>query len=70
MLWQLKKQICKNVRNTQASAFADDFSSFTFTVPVEKTIVDEEELHGTETDGILNLENLSRTVIIDEDCWN
>ena len=42
-----------------------DFSSFIFKVPVEKAVIDEEELHGTETDGILNLENLFRTVFID-----
>ena len=34
------------------------FSSFIFEVPVEKVVIDEEELHGIETDGILNLENL------------
>ena len=61
----------KYTKYTGLSTFADNaFSSFTFTVPVEKIVVDEEELHGIETDGILNLENLSRTVIIDEDCWN
>ena len=31
---------------------------FIFEVPVEKVVIDEEELHGIETDGILNLENL------------
>ena len=49
----------------QDSTFTDisfsDFSSFIFKVPVEKVVIDEEEL---EIDGILNLENLSRT------CWN
>ena len=35
-----------------------DFSSFIFEVPVEKVVIDDEELHGIETDGILNLENL------------
>ena len=41
------------------------FSSFIFKVPVAKVVIDEEKLHGTETDGILNLENFSRTVFID-----
>ena len=53
----------------QVSTFADinfsDFSSFIFKVPVVKVVIDEEELHGIEIDGILNLENLSRTVFID-----
>ena len=35
-----------------------DFSSFIFEVPVEKVVIDDEEPHGIETDGILNLENL------------
>ena len=34
------------------------FSSFIFEVPVEKVVIDEEELHVIEIDGILNLENL------------
>ena len=46
----------------QGSKFADiyfyEFSSFIFKVPVEKVVIDEEELHGIEIDGILNLENL------------
>ena len=50
------------------STFVDigfsDFSSFIFKIPVEKLVIDEEELHGIEIDGILNLENLSRTVFI------
>ena len=66
MFWQLKKwlkkQVCKNIRNIQESTFADiyfsDFSSFTFKVPVEKVVMDEEELYGIEIDGILNLENI------------
>ena len=65
----LKKQICKNTRNIKYSTFADitfsDFSSFLFKVSVEKVVIDKEELHGIEIDGILNLENLSRTVFID-----
>ena len=69
MLRQLKKQICKNIRIIQYSTSSDinfsDFSSFVFKVPVEKVVIDEEELHGIEIDGILNLENLSRTVFID-----
>ena len=62
MFWQLKKQICKSIRNIQYTTFADinfsDFSSFIFEVPVEKVVIDEEEPHGIEIDGILNLENL------------
>ena len=69
MFWQLKKQICKNIRNVQYSTFSgitfSDFSSFIFKVPVEKVVKDEKELHDIEIDGILNLENLSRTVFID-----
>ena len=42
-----------------------DFSSFIFKVPVEKVVKNEEELHDIERDGILNLENLSRTLFID-----
>ena len=42
----------------QDSTFTDinfsDFSSFIFKVLVEKVVVDEEELRGIETDGILN----------------
>ena len=49
--------------------FADvnfsDFSGFIFKAPVEKVVIDEEELHGIEIDGILNLEDLSKTVFID-----
>ena len=36
-----------------------------FKVSVEEVVIDEEELHGIEIAGILNLENLSRTVFID-----
>ena len=32
--------------------------------PAEKVVIDEEELEGFELDGILNLENLPRTVFI------
>ena len=42
-----------------------DFSSLIFKIPVEKVVIDEEELHVIEIDEILNLENLSRTVFID-----
>ena len=42
-----------------------DFSSFTFKVPVKKVVADKEELHGIEIDGMLNLENLSRAMLID-----
>ena len=52
----------------QDSAFSDiftsEFSSFIFKVPVENVVIDELELHGIEIDGILNLENLSRTIFI------
>ena len=69
MFWHLTKQIYKNKRNIQYSKFADinfsDFSSFIFKGPVEKVVIDEEELHSIEIDDILNLENLSRTVFID-----
>ena len=59
----------------QDSTFADiylsEFSSFIFKVPVEKVVIDEEELHGTEINGFLNLlDNLSRTIFIDSECWN
>ena len=40
------------------------FSSFIFKVPVDKVVIDEEELYGIEIDGILNLETPSRTVFI------
>ena len=69
MFWQLKKQICKNIRNAQYPTVADitfsDFSSFIFKVPVEKVVKDEEELHDIEIDGILDLENLSWAVFVD-----
>ena len=69
MFWQLKKQICKNIQNRQYSTFTDinfsEFSSFIFNIPVEKVVIDEEELHGIEIDDILDLENLSTTVFID-----
>ena len=58
MFRQLKKQICKNIRNIQYATFADfnfsDFSSFIFEVPVEKVVTDKEELHGIKIDRILN----------------
>ena len=34
------------------------FSCFVFEVPVEKVLIDGEEVHGIEFDGTLNLENL------------
>ena len=62
-------QICKNIRNIQGSSlngiYFSDFSSFTFKVPVKKVVADKEELHGIEIDGMLNLENLSRAMLID-----
>ena len=55
----------------QDSKFADigfsDFPIFIFKEkdnPVEKVVEDEEELDGIEIDGISNLENLPRTVLI------
>ena len=64
-----KEANMQNIRSIQESKFADinfsDFSSLTFKVPVEKVVIDEEELPGIEIGGILNLENLSRTVFID-----
>ena len=64
-----KEANMQNIRKKQESKFPDiyffDFSSFTFKVPVEKVVIDAEELHGIEIGGILNLENLSRTVFID-----
>ena len=61
---------CKNKGNMRDSMFADiyfsEFCSFIFKVHVEKVAVDEEELHGIEIDGFLNLlDNLSRTIFID-----
>ena len=63
----------------QDSTFADihfsEFSIFIFKVihvfmegkdnPVEKVVINEEEHDGFEVDGILNLQNLPRTVFID-----
>ena len=61
--------MCKNIRNIQYLTFADiifsDFSSLIFKDPIEKVVLDEEKLHSIEVDGILNLQNLSRTVFID-----
>ena len=62
----------------QDPTFADidfsDFSIFIFKVyhvfmeekdnPLEKVVIDEEELDGIEIDGILNLENLPKAVLI------
>ena len=43
-----------------ADIYFTEFSSFIFKVPVEKVVIDEEEvLHGIEIDGFVNLlENL------------
>ena len=38
-----------------ADIYLTEFSSFIFKVPVEKVVIDEEELHGIEIDGFLNL---------------
>ena len=49
-----------------ADIYFSEFCSFIFKVHVEKVAVDEEELHGIEIDGFLNLlDNLSRTIFID-----
>ena len=45
--------------------YFSDFSSFTFKIPVKKSVADKEELHGIEIDGMLNLENLSWAMLID-----
>ena len=61
MFWQLKIEICENIRNVQYSTFTDihftDVCSLIFKVPLEKVVIDKEELYGIEIDGILNLEN-------------
>ena len=63
----------------QDSTFADiDFSDFPTSIfkvnhvfiekkdnPVEKVVIDENVVDGTEIDSILNLENLPGTVFID-----
>ena len=36
--------------------------------PVEKVVIEEEEPDGIETDDVLNLQNLLRTVFIDQKC--
>ena len=52
--------------STFADNYFSEFSSFIFKVPVKKVVIDEEELHGIEIDGFLNLlDNLSRTIFID-----
>ena len=44
----------KHVRNIQDPTFADsdfsDFSIFIFKIPVERVVIDKEELHGIETE--------------------
>ena len=57
-----------------------DFSSFIFKVnhvfreekyhPLEKVVIDKQELNGIEIDDIWNLENLPRTVSMDYEYWN
>ena len=37
--------------STLADNYFSEFSSFFFKVPVEKVVIDEEELHGIEIDG-------------------
>ena len=62
-------QICKNVWNIHDSTFGDiyfsEFSSLIFKVTVERVVIDEEEVHIIDIDGILNFENLSRTGFTD-----
>ena len=69
MFWQLKEVDMQKHTTYRGSTFADidfsDFSSFILKIPVQKVVIDEEELHGIELDDILNLDNLSRTVFID-----
>ena len=38
-----------------ADIYFSEFSSLIFKVPVEKVVIDEEEFHGIEIDGFLNL---------------
>ena len=61
--------MCQHIWNLKGCTFLDiyfsEFSSFIFKVPIKKVVINQEELHGIETDGILNSENLSRTVFID-----
>lgn len=56
------------MRNIQYSTFTginfSDSSTFIFKFLVKKVVIDEEELHGIEIVGILNLENLSQTMFI------
>ena len=56
------------MRNIQYSTFTginfSDFSTFIFKFLVKKVVIHEEELHGIEIVGILNLENLSQTMFI------
>lgn len=56
------------MQNIQYSTFTginfSDFSTFIFKFLVKKVVIDEEELHGIEIVGILNLENLSQTMFI------
>ena len=55
----------KYTKKIQYSTFADiNFSDFSNSLQ-KKGAIYEEDLHGIEIDGILNLENLSRTVFID-----
>ena len=50
-----------------ADIYFSDFSSFIFKVLVEKFVIDEEELHGIEIDGILNLDNVHRLRILESE---
>ena len=47
--------------------YFSDFSSFIFKVPVEKFVIDEEELHCIDIDDILNLDNVHRLRMLESE---
>ena len=55
----------------QDSTFADiyfsEFFSVIFEVPVEDVVIDEEELHGIEIEGILNLGNVHQLRMLESE---
>ena len=55
----------------QDSTFADiyfsEFFSVIFEVPVEDVAIDEEELHGIEIEGILNLDNVHQLRMLESE---
>ena len=55
----------------QDSTFADiyfaEFFSVIFEVPVEDVVIDEEELHGIEIEGILNLDNVHQLRMLESE---